>query len=58
VGSLALVIAKLLPSTRPMSLSLGDRACLALALKLTLPALTADKAWGHVNAGVSVGLIR
>jgi ribonuclease VapC len=38
--------------------SLGDRACLALALQLNLPALTADKAWSKVNAGVVVQLIR
>jgi ribonuclease VapC len=44
--ALALMIAELLPSNRSMGLSLGDRACLALALKLNLPALTADKARG------------
>jgi ribonuclease VapC len=56
--ALALTIAELLPDTRSMGLSLGDRACLALALKLKLPALTADKAWGNVNVGVSVRMIR
>jgi ribonuclease VapC len=55
---IALMIAEILPSTRSMGLSLGDRACLALALKLNLPALTADKAWINVNTGVSVRLIR
>jgi ribonuclease VapC len=56
--ALALIIAELLPSTRAMGLSLGDRACLALALTLNLPALTADKAWSNVDAGVLVQLIR
>lgn len=56
--ALALIIAELLPYTRPMGLSLGDRACLALALTLNLPALTADKAWSNVDTGVSVQLIR
>jgi ribonuclease VapC len=56
--ALALIIAKLLPSTRAMGLSLGDRACLALALTLNLPALTADKAWSNVDAGILVQLIR
>lgn len=56
--ALALMIAELLPSTRTAGLSLGDRACLALALKLNLPALTADKAWSKVSAGVMVQLIR
>src|SRR4051812_15899019 len=31
--------------TRALGLSLGDRACLALALKENLPAMTADRAW-------------
>lgn len=56
--ALALIMAELLPHTRAMGLSLGDRACLALALTLNLPALTADKAWSNVDAGVSVQLIR
>jgi ribonuclease VapC len=56
--ALALIIAKLLPSTRAMGLSLGDRACLAVALTLNLPALTADKAWSNVDVGVLVQLIR
>ncbi|NCJ05292.1 PIN domain-containing protein [Synechococcales cyanobacterium C] len=56
--ALALTIAELLPKTRAMGLSLGDRACLALALKLNLPALTSDKVWRNVDVGVSVRLIR
>jgi PIN domain nuclease of toxin-antitoxin system len=31
--------------TRSSGLSLGDRACLALALQRKLPAITADTAW-------------
>ena len=45
-------------STRSLGLSLGDRACLALAVELSAPALTADQAWGRVNAGMAVELIR
>ncbi|TNC63584.1 type II toxin-antitoxin system VapC family toxin [Rubellimicrobium roseum] len=45
-------------ATRPLGLSLGDRACLALALDLGAPALTADQAWGRVDAGVAVEVIR
>jgi ribonuclease VapC len=50
----------LLPLTRPAGLSLGDRACLALAAKLGVPALTADRAWSSVATavGVDVQLIR
>jgi PIN domain nuclease of toxin-antitoxin system len=45
------------PLTGPLGLSLGDRACLALARARGLPALTADSAWTRV-AGVEVRLIR
>lgn len=44
-------------STKPTGLSLGDRACLALARHLELPAVTADRVWeelGFVPAGVVV----
>lgn len=46
------------PATRALGLSLGDRACLALATELGAPALTADQAWGSVEVGVTVELIR
>jgi PIN domain nuclease of toxin-antitoxin system len=32
-------------STRSLGLSLGDRACLALAKLKALPAVTADRPW-------------
>lgn len=44
--------------TRSNGLSLGDRACLALAAELGAPALTADQAWGKVEAGAAVEVIR
>jgi ribonuclease VapC len=34
----------------PLNLSLGDRACLALARRLGRPAVTADKEWAAVAA--------
>ena len=40
------------------ALSLGDRACLALAAERGLPALTADRAWRDIDLGVEVILIR
>ena len=46
------------PGTRGHGLSLGDRACLGLALKLDLPALTADRAWGSLRIGARIMLIR
>jgi ribonuclease VapC len=47
-------------ATRSAGLSLGDRSCLALAAKLGLPAVTADKAWATIAdaVGVEVRLIR
>lgn len=50
--------AQLWPRTRALGLSLGDRACLALALRLGLPALTADQAWEHLEVGVDVRVVR
>lgn len=43
--------------TRAAGLSLGDRACLALARLRGLPAMTADSAWAKVP-GVDVIVIR
>ncbi len=57
---LAIRAALLLPATRSAGLSLGDRACLALASRSGVSALTADRAWANVAdaIGVSVDLIR
>jgi ribonuclease VapC len=52
------VAAALRPETRRAGLSLADRACLALALALGATAVTADRAWGKVDVGVDVKLIR
>jgi ribonuclease VapC len=41
----AVKIAELMPWQRELDLGLGDRACLALALRLGLPVLTADREW-------------
>jgi PIN domain nuclease of toxin-antitoxin system len=46
------------PITRTAGLSLGDRACLALAIELDLPALTADRRWKHLRTRATVELIR
>jgi len=44
--------------TRRAGLSLGDRACIALARKLRLPAVTADRAWVGLIPEVDVEAIR
>ena len=46
---LAWETAKLRPLTKQHGLSLGDRACLALAIKLDVPAVTADKQWSKLK---------
>lgn len=51
-------VAELAPLTRAAGLSLGDRACLALALERGVPAATADRAWAGVTVGVDVRVIR
>ena len=56
----AMATARLHPTTRSAGLSLGDRACLALAGTLQCPALTTDQAWNAVanDIGVTVRMIR
>jgi len=44
--------------TRPAGLSLGDRACLALALQLEAPVFTTDRSWKTLRIGVKVRTIR
>jgi ribonuclease VapC len=46
------------PATRALGLSLGDRACLALALERSRPVLTADRAWTQLDLGMDIRLIR
>ena len=55
---LAAMAARLKAPTRSVGLSLGDRACLALALRDQAPVLTGDRAWSKVDVGVEVVLIR
>ncbi len=54
----AKIVATLWPPTRASGLSLGDRACLALGLRLAVPVLTAERAWATLKIGVDVGIIR
>jgi len=54
----ALCAAEIHASTRSRGLSLGDRLCLALAIRRELSVLTADRAWAEVDVGVDVILIR
>ena len=45
-------------STRGRGLSLGDRACLALARRLGASVLTADRAWQGLALGVPIEMLR
>lgn len=45
----ALVIGGLRVQTKEFGLSLGDRACLALGMRLELPILTADREWAELT---------
>lgn len=53
----AVETARLRPVTRESGLSLGDRACLALARRRQAPAVTADAAWADLDLGVVVLVI-
>lgn len=46
------------PPTREQGLSLGDRACLALALARGLPVYTAERSWPKAKLPLDVRLIR
>lgn len=46
------------PLTRSRGLSLGDRACLALAIELGWPVATTDRAWAELDIGIAVQLVR
>lgn len=54
----AALCAELLPRTRRQGLSLGDRACLALASSRGCAAMTADSAWKDLDLEIEVVLIR
>jgi ribonuclease VapC len=49
---------RLWEQTRQAGLSLGDRACLSLGLRLGVPVLTCDRAWATLNLSLDVQVIR
>jgi ribonuclease VapC len=56
--SQALLSAQLRPATKRLGLSLGDRACLALAKSSSMPVLTADRSWVGLDLGIEIKIIR
>jgi PIN domain nuclease of toxin-antitoxin system len=57
-GELAQIAASLSNAPQAKGLSLGDRACLALALKSSMTALTAEREWDRSVLGVKIARIR
>ncbi|WP_324715478.1 type II toxin-antitoxin system VapC family toxin [Carboxydochorda subterranea] len=49
---------RLRPATRGAGLSLGDRACLALARRMGVPAVTADRGWTTLEVNVAIRSVR
>ena len=50
--------AELIPLTQRYGLSLGDRACLALAIEHKAKVYTADRNWKNLPLGIAIELIR
>ena len=48
------IAAELRAPTRHLGLSLGDRACLALARQLNATAITADRPWTRLDPGLGI----
>ena len=48
----------LVAHTRALGLSMGDRACLALALVLGATVYTMDRSWRNLKVGVRIHVIR
>ena len=55
----AYLAAWLAPATRRFGKGLGDRSCMALAIKLGVPAITTDRLWAQLDIpGLEVILAR
>ena len=54
----AALAAGMLAQTQQFGLSLGDRACLALALRRNVAALTADQEWSKLTLPIRIQVIR
>ena len=54
----ARIAAELIGVTRPFGLSLGDRACLALAMQRKATVYTTDRVWKSLDLGIEIEVIR
>ncbi|AFZ56072.1 type II toxin-antitoxin system VapC family toxin [Anabaena cylindrica FACHB-243] len=53
-----LLTGQLWQQTRQYGLSLGDRACLSVGLRLGIPVLTTDRIWANLGLTLDVRVIR
>lgn len=56
--SQAEIAASFWKKSRTIGMSLGDRACLSLAMKLSVPALTTEQVWDKCDLGATIIKIR
>jgi ribonuclease VapC len=54
----ARLTSELIDQTRPYGLSLGDRACLALAMQRKATVYTTDLVWKSLDLGIEIEVIR
>lgn len=54
----ALIVGDLRPATKALGLSLGDRACLALAIDLQAEMFTTDGALANAGVGIAITNVR
>jgi PIN domain nuclease of toxin-antitoxin system len=54
----ARLTSELIDQTRPFGLSLGDRACLALAMQRKATVYTTDQVWKKLDLGIEIEVIR
>jgi PIN domain nuclease of toxin-antitoxin system len=54
----AKIAGDLIAKTEKYGLSLGDRACLALAIALKAPVYTTEQLWRNLKVGVPIHVIR
>jgi ribonuclease VapC len=54
----ARIAGTLIQKTRSLGLSLGDRACLALAIALDAPVYTTDQLWRKLKLGIPIHVLR
>lgn len=56
--NMAYLTGSLRPATKDFGLSLGDRACLATGIHLSLPVFTTDQVWKQLKIKAKVVVIR